>query len=112
MSESGSLTHEEIKRKTWPDENTEIGFGRSSKQLSSMLLPFILASGMTAAGPTGLKGTSKFDYPLKKWRKCLLPECDVTYLGGDNNCCCSKEHFLLLRQRQKAARKEEQKKKG
>jgi hypothetical protein len=90
------LSHEEIKRRTWPNQS---GFGASPMRQMSTALP-LMAMMMGGIDSFGIPSVIK--KPSKELKKCALPGCEVMFLPEkESQCCCSKEHFLELRKLQK-----------
>jgi len=91
------LSHEERKRRTWPDQS---GFGASPVRQMAAFMPLMammMGSGIDSFGiPSVVKERSR------ELKKCTLPGCDVMFLPEkESQCCCTKEHFLELRKLQK-----------
>jgi len=96
MSDTEDLTHEELKRKTWPGQS---GFGANPRTLMSMAIP-LMAMMQSDDTPFGEAIIAK--ERSRELKKCVLPGCDVMFLPEkDSQCCCTKEHFFELRKLQK-----------
>jgi len=100
-NDSGSvekLSHEERKRRTWPDQKDS---SRSSTS-SYMAMALPLMAMMMGGGAPSIFGDSVLAKKAsRELKKCVLPGCDVMFLPEGDKCCCSKDHFLELRKLQK-----------